>query len=433
VYDRRDLLQAHRLMTHRMSQALLCGEPDSRNQPLRRMYAASACSVLLAVIAAGVFAALGLFLPGSAHLTGLNKPGTLVVDTDTATAFVPCAGGELCPAVNLASALLALDSPGATRRVAVTTAQLAGYAIGPAVGIAGLPPVLPAASALVRGPWSVCAAAGSTVLVGGMSTGGRALGPSDAALVSAEGREWLLWDSTRLAIQPAIAQTLFDAGPVRVPPTWLDSLPRGPDFAAPVLAGAGQHVAGPSGADAVAGQVYVQQSPPQFYVLTDGGRLAPVTAVAAALLERVPGAQQAQPIAPSVAASDLGGAGVQEGGLPATVPRIAAASPALCAVYGAGPGPSMTVGGTVPAGGSTSGTAGDVRAWFPPGGGALARAAQGWFLLAGAHRYPLQSAAAAQALGYDLGRDAVPLPASVTDLLAPGPALDLAAAKLPAR
>ena len=164
-------------------------------------------------------------------------------------------------------------------------------------------------------------------------------------------------------------------------------------------------------------------------MLTAGGRLAPVTAVAAALLERVPGAQPAQPISPSMAASDLGSAGVRTDGLPATVPRIAAAPSPLCVVYGAGPGPAVTVGGTVPSGG---GTAGDVRAWFPPGGGALVRSAQGWFLLAGAHRYPVQSAAAAQALGYNLGRDAVPLPASVTDLLAPGPALDLAAAKSPA-
>ena len=78
-------------------------------------------------------------------------------------------------------------------------------------------------------------------------------------------------------------------------------------------------------------------------------------------------------------------------------------------------------------------TSGDVRAWFPPGGGALVRSAHEWFLLAGAHRYLVESTAAAQALGYDVGRDAVPLPASVTDLLAPGPALDLAAAKSPAR
>ena len=430
MHDCRDLLQAHRLMTHRMSQALLCGEPDSRNRPLRRMYAASACSVLLGVIAASVFAAVGLFLPSQGHLAGLTQPGTLVVDTDTATAFVPCAGGELCPAMNMASALLALDSPGATRRVTVTTAALAGYAIGPPVGIAGLPPVLPAAPGLVRGQWSVCAAEGATVLVGGVSTRGRALGPADAALVSAGGREWLLWDSTRLAIQSAVAQTLFAAAPVNVPLAWLDSLPRGPDFTAPALPGAGQLVAGPSGADAVAGQVYIQQSPPQFYALTADGRLAPVTPVAAALLERVPGAQAAQPISPSMAAADLGGTAVQTGGLPATMPRIAGASTAMCAVYGAGSGPALTVGGTVPSGGETSGA---VRAWFPPGGGALVSAAQEWFLLTGAHRYPVPSAAAAQALGYDVSRDAVALPATVTDLLTPGPALDLAAAKSPAR
>ncbi|HTZ26622.1 MAG TPA: type VII secretion protein EccB [Streptosporangiaceae bacterium] len=426
MYDRRDLLQAHRLVTHRMSQALLCGEPDSRNRPLRRMYTASASSLLLGVIAAGVFGVLGTLLPG--HAAGLNQPGTLVVDTDTATAYVPCARGELCPAMNFASALLTLDSPGAIRRVTVRQAALAGYVIGPPVGIAGLPPSLPAASALVRGPWSVCAKGGATVLVGGVSTRGRKLGPSDAALVSAGGGEWLLWHSARLAIRPAVAQTLFGAGPVGVPLAWLDSLPRGPDFAAPALPGAGQTVTGPSGIPAPVGQVYVQQSPLQYYVLTAGGRLAAVTPLAAALLERVAGAQPGQPVSSSSAASDLGGTTVQTPGLPTTVPRLAGASPALCAVYRGGAGPVMTVGGVVPPGGATSGA---VRAWFPPGGGALVRSAHGWLLLADAHRYPVGSAAAAQALGYGLGRDAVPLPASVTDLLAPGPALRITA-KTPA-
>jgi type VII secretion protein EccB len=426
MHDRRDLLQAHRLMTHRMSQALLCGEPDSRNRPLRRMYTASASAVLVGVIAASVFGVLGWLLPG--RVTGLNQPGTLVVDTDTATVYIPCAGGELCPAMNFASALLALDSPGGIRRVAVHQAALAGYAIGPPVGIPGLPPFLPAASALVRGPWSVCATGGATVLVGGVSTRGHPLGPSDATLVSAGGGEWLLWDSTRLAIQPAVAQTLFAADPVSIPLAWLDSLPRGPDFAAPALPGAGQIVIGPFGAAAPVGQVYVQQSPRVYYALTADERLAPVTAVAAALLERVPGAQSAQPISPSMAASDLDGAAVPTAGLPATVPRMAKAS-VLCAVYRAGPGPTLTVGGAVPPG---DGTSGAVRAWFPPGGGALVRSARGWFLLADAHRYPVGSAAAAQALGYDLGRDAVSLPAGVTDLLAPGPALDPRAAKAPA-
>jgi type VII secretion protein EccB len=426
MYDRRDLLQAHRLVTHRMSQALLCGEPDSRNRPLRRMYTASASSLLLGVIAAGVFGVLGTLLPG--HATGLNQPGTLVVDTDTATAYVPCARGELCPAMNFASALLALDAPGTIRRVTVRQAALAGYVIGPPVGIAGLPPSLPAESALVRGPWAVCAKGGATVRVGGVSTRGRELGPSGAALVSAGGGEWLLWHSTRLAIRPAVAQTLFGADPAAVPLAWLDSLPRGPDFAAPALPGAGQTVTGPSGTPAPVGQVYVQQSPLQYYALTGDGRLAAVTPVAAALLERAAGAQPGQPVSTSSAASDLGGTTVLTPGLPTTVPRLAGASPVLCAVYRAGSGPALTVGGVVPSGGTTSGA---VRTWFPPGGGALVRSAHGWLLLADAHRYPVGSAAAAQALGYDLGRDAVALPPSVTGLLAPGPALRITA-KTPA-
>jgi Type VII secretion system ESX-1, transport TM domain B len=72
MHDRRDLLQAHRLMTHRMSQALLCGEPDSRNRPLRRMYTASAAAILLGVIAASVFGVLGLLRPG--RVPGWTSP-----------------------------------------------------------------------------------------------------------------------------------------------------------------------------------------------------------------------------------------------------------------------------------------------------------------------------------------------------------------------
>ena len=33
MQNRKDLLQAHRLMTQRSALALICGEPDSPNQP----------------------------------------------------------------------------------------------------------------------------------------------------------------------------------------------------------------------------------------------------------------------------------------------------------------------------------------------------------------------------------------------------------------
>ena len=293
MQNRKDLLQAHRLMTQRSALALICGEPDSPNQPLRRLNLGTISSLLVGAIAVGVFGVLGLIAPGSA--TGLTRAGTLVIDSASATAYVPCDGGKLCPALNEASALLALDSA-QVHRVTVSQASLSHYEIGPTIGIAGLPQDLPAASDLVPGPWSVCAASGATTLVGGRSVGGTALGGASAALVTtSQGGDWALWNGQRLLIQPQVAQTLFPATQVQaVPLAWLDALPQGPDFAAPQIQGQGTTVAGPGGAPAPAGQVYGQAAgggaAAQYYVLLASGRLAQISATQAQLLEREPGA-----------------------------------------------------------------------------------------------------------------------------------------------
>jgi hypothetical protein len=190
VQNRKDLLQAHRLMTQRSALALICGEPDSPNQPLRRVNLGTISGLLVGVIAAGVFGVLGLISPGS--VTGLTRPGTLVIDSGSATAYVPCDGGKLCPALNYASALLALDSA-SPDRVDVSPASLSRYSIGPTIGVAGLPQDLPAPGGLVPGPWSVCAASGVTTLVGGHSVGGTALGPASAELATtSQGGDWVL-------------------------------------------------------------------------------------------------------------------------------------------------------------------------------------------------------------------------------------------------
>ena len=102
----KDLLQAHRLMTQRSALALITGEPDSPHQPLRRLNTGMVSSLLVGAIAAAVFAVLGLIAPASA--SDLTKAGTLVIDAGSATAYVPCDHGRLCPALNYPSALLAL-------------------------------------------------------------------------------------------------------------------------------------------------------------------------------------------------------------------------------------------------------------------------------------------------------------------------------------
>ena len=81
--------------------------------------------------------------------TGLTRAGTLVIDSASATAYVPCDSGKLCPALNEASALLALDSA-QVHRVTVSQASLSHYEIGPTIGVAGLPQDLPAATVALR-------------------------------------------------------------------------------------------------------------------------------------------------------------------------------------------------------------------------------------------------------------------------------------------
>ena len=438
MQNRKDLLQAHRLMTQRSALALLCGEPDSPNQPLRRLNLGTVSSLLVGAVAAGVFGVLGLLAPGSA--TGLTRPGTLVIDSGSATAYVPCDGGKLCPALNYASALLALDSA-QPHRVDVSPASLAHYSIGPTIGVAGLPQDLPAAGDLVPGPWSVCAAAGVTTLVGGRSVGGTALGTASAELATtSQGGDWVLWNGERLRIQPQIAQTLFPAMQVQaVPLAWLDALPQGPDFAAPQIQGQGTTVTGPGGTPATAGQVYGQPggggAAAQYYVLLADGKLAQVSATQAQLLERQPGAPPQRPISPSMAAADLSGTPVPGNGLPATVPALAPVTAALCVRYGPALQRQLISGGTVPAGATPTGASSAAsvsQVWLPPAHGALAGATPGdaasgvasYFLITGATRYALSSQGVAAVLGYNLKSQATILPAAILDLLPSGPPLD---------
>ena len=75
--NRKDLLQAYRLMTQRTALALVAGEPDSPNQPLRRRNTATVSGILAGVIACAVFGVLSLLSPAPAGgLTrALGRPG----------------------------------------------------------------------------------------------------------------------------------------------------------------------------------------------------------------------------------------------------------------------------------------------------------------------------------------------------------------------
>jgi type VII secretion protein EccB len=447
MQSRRDLFQAHRLMTQRAALALLRGEPDIPDQPLRRLNVATFSGILVAVIVTVLFLIWGLLGHGGSSLQ--DQPGTLIIDKQTGQPYVFCQHGEVCPVVNYASARLALQSSAVTQQT-VNQAALAGFTRGPLIGIPGLPQPLPEASLLIRQPWSVCTQttvglAGirtTTALAGGIRTGGSTLRGSALLVTQAPGQDWVVWDARRMLIQPDMLSALSTSQqPAQVPSVWLDALPQGPDFAPPAIPGRDTPVTGPDGRPAQVGQVYkvTVATGTQYYVLLAGG-LAQITQTQETLLTFVPGAAQAITLTPSQVTGHRATSNLAAGGLPASMPAIAAPSPSapLCVVY-AGVGRTLTrqveTGGLMPSGGTPTGNRADVdQVALPPGAGALVGVAPGhtisYFLVTDGRRYALASTEVASMLGYDLSQ-AVQLPAGVVHLIPPGPPLDPAQAVRP--
>jgi type VII secretion protein EccB len=450
MQSRRDLFHAHRLMTQRASLALLRGEPDLPDQPLRRLNVAAFSGVLVAVIFTGVFFIWGLLGHGGSSLQ--NQPGTLVIDKQTGTPFVFCEGGKLCPVVNYASARLALGNSPLNQQT-VDQSALTKFARGPLIGIPGLPQPLPTSGLLVKQPWSVCTQTTSgpfgtqttTALTGGVRVGGQPLG-SGALLATALGQDWVIWGGRRMPIQPNMIQALHTAqAPAQVPSVWLDALPEGPAFAPPAIAGQGATVTGPAGGPVTVGQVYqvtAVAGSTQYYVMLRHG-LAPISQLQAALLDFKPGAPNQATLSPSQVTGNLSGSSVPGGGLPSSIPTVAApgSSAPRCVVYSGG-GTALTgqveTGGKMPPGGVPTDIPADVAdVTLPPGAGALVGSDPGpgpdsgvisYFLVANGRRYALAETEVADMLGYDLSAQSVLLPAGVVDLIPAGPPLDPAEA-----
>ncbi|MBV9207157.1 MAG: type VII secretion protein EccB [Actinobacteria bacterium] len=452
MQSRRDLFAAHRLMTQRAALALLRGEPDVPDQPLRRLNVAAFSGVLVAAIVTVLFLIWGLIGHGGSPLQ--DQPGTLVIDKQTGTPFVFCQGAELCPVVNYASARLALGSTSPDQQ-AVSQQALAKFARGPLIGIPGLPQPLPAPGLLVRQPWSVCTAhttapvAGArtlTALAGGLPAGGQPLG-TGALVARALGQDWVIWNGQRMAIRPALLPALHATGSVlRVPSVWLNALPQGPAFAPPPIPDRGATVTGPAGTPAQVGQVFqvTAVAGPQYYVLLQGG-LAPISPMQAQLMDFEPRAPAPATLSPSQVSGHVSAVRVPDGGLPGSIPAVTVPPPSvpLCVVYSSGGGGlrrQVETGGQMPPDGVPTGAPADVdQVALPPGAGALVGADPGtgsdpgvvsYFLVADGRRFALASTGVAALLGYNLSQ-AVLLPAGVVDLIPPGPALDPAQATRP--
>src|SRR6202050_1625953 len=145
--SRRDQVQAHAYVMARLTSALVHGEPDAPESPLRRTGLGSFGGVLLGppgggTLAVAAFLIWGLLSPGGKAAT--LTAGELVMAKETGARYV-YAGHELRPVLNWSSALLLTGgNPAMTVVPAVT---LNGIRAGQPVGIVGAPDTVPAAGA----------------------------------------------------------------------------------------------------------------------------------------------------------------------------------------------------------------------------------------------------------------------------------------------
>ncbi|QFG22086.1 type VII secretion protein EccB [Actinomadura sp. WMMB 499] len=467
MQTKRDLLQAHRLMTHRASQALILAEPDFPEQPLRKLNVGLFAGIMVGVLAAAVFGIVGLLFGGGNK--GLDAKGVLLIEEETGAQYVWCTpqGAQedvLCPVANYASAKLAASlGGGSAEQKTVSAESLQDFPRGPRIGIPGAPDSVPKSDRLVGGPWSVCVrqrqqggvGQSAVSLVAGQEVGGEKVDANSGVVVSAgQNNNWLIWKNQRLKLSPAGMTVLGASAPAQVSPGFVNALPAGPDFAAPQIQGAGGD---PSfeGATGKIGQVFVVKgvgAGDQYYVLLNDG-YAPVTALQASLIQNSASYTLPKngPLDGSAVTTHRSAQKLVNEQLPQTAIQLRAYDPSqsLCVVYPdtekGSQTAELTIGGgqDLPMPAAASGTGVD-NVVLPPGAAILAGvlpnsgsvdAINTYTLITDSgRRYSLQSAETAKALGYTISadkNDSVPVPANLLNLIPQGPALDPQKAILP--
>ncbi|MFI5635344.1 type VII secretion protein EccB [Streptomyces sp. NPDC051664] len=318
--NKRDQVQAHRFVVSRLTSGLMRTDPDILEGPNSRTNKGMTIGgVIGAVLAVGALV-YGFISPGGSNAWQDQK--TLIIEQNTGNRYLY--DGALRPVRNYSSARLIVGETMTSRNVPARS--LADVSRGSAVGIPGAPDNLPPTENLDIGPWEVCAAtdatdsgrpAPSTSLVVDENEPGVELDSSQALLVSSpDKRYYLLWHGSRFRLgSGSAAADALGYGTVRplaVSVSFLDSLPAGPDLAAPAVAGGGAIGPRLEGKSTRVGQVFEVKTPgssKQYYLLQRAG-LVPITITEAALAlgdpdERTKSYGGSTPVAIQIAADSL--------------------------------------------------------------------------------------------------------------------------------
>ncbi|MFC4035940.1 type VII secretion protein EccB [Streptomyces polygonati] len=465
MQSRRDQVQAHRFVVARLTTGLLRTDPDAPESPNSRTNRGMALGGALGALIAIGFLVFGFISPGGS--TAWQDPKTLILEQGTGNRYLydgslrpvrNYASARLIVGPDLASRTVPGGSLAGTPHGSAVGIDGAPDALPPAAGLdTGAWEVCAATRPDTSG-----APVPATSLVVDADHPGTGIGGGQALLVSGpDGTYYLLWHGNRfrLASGTATADALGygTADPLPVSAAFLDALPASTDLAPPDVPGQGG--AGPEldGRATRVGQVFLVETPgsaKQYYLLQRAG-LVPISTTQAALAlggpdERAKSYAGAPPVAVPIAAdalnkalvpgSSVAGNDVLPSAPPALLP-VGDGQAACVRLDTAAAAASAGAPGTAPAGGGAGGgsrisltlvssaaltdpAAATAKApaapaclpvdavVVPPDGGSLVRAlgagggavGDTTYLVTDAGvKYLIPSAAAAKALGYDLG------------------------------
>jgi type VII secretion protein EccB len=246
VPSRQDQLHSYQYSLQRVVAALVTHDPDPHRSPLRRAGTTALVSLVIAALAVGGAAVYGLL---TGHSTVQVKDESVVfLEKGSGARYVYLSSdARLHPVLNYTSGLLIANAQ-APKVVSTSRERLATVPLGDPLGIPEAPDSLPVKKDLRTGDWSVCTAAAeaqpaSTLLVGERITGGTVAAAADApkALLVSDptDRIFLVYGNRRFLIPPNRATASLRAlgwnaqQPWPVAAAFINSIPLGPDLAAP--------------------------------------------------------------------------------------------------------------------------------------------------------------------------------------------------------
>jgi type VII secretion protein EccB len=334
---KREQVAAHRFIVRRIISAMVSGEPETLDLPMRRMAMSAIAGTAIAALVFAGFWVVGLIWPGGAQSWQVD--GAIIVEEETGTRFVYWEG-QLHPVRNYASALL-ITSSGDREVHTVHQESLADTPRGGLLGISDAPDALPTADLFVSTPWQTCSARDpidptafdSHVVIGEELGHGTPLDDS-GVLLSQGDKVFLVVGNTKYLVPSKKAMPALGADEEQIiaaDSVLVNSLYTGPDLKieVPKMGDKGRELDGES---YDIGAVFTNND--RYYVLLDDG-LAAIGELAAELI----GTTQV-PLSTSEVAANGSDSVIEPADFPSSRPQMvsdmAGDDTAICSVYSGG-------------------------------------------------------------------------------------------------